>query len=414
MIWPWRQENKITTDKKRAASYPSERQKFRMHEDLLKLKYAIEDAENIYQYTRENLHRIFREIMKDPHLRSQWQTRKMKTIEKEFSVCNEGDVEDDALTALLTTQWFLDLTNHILDSKLWGFSLIEFGPVQDNKFVHYKAENNKIYPGVNLIDRDYVKPEFGVITKETVGITGLSFYDPKYEDQLLFVGEPHDHGLLLSAVKYILFKDNCIANWSEWAEIFGMDVRIGKTMAEGTDRQKFLDTLKNLGSSGYGVIDKEDELEFFGTARNDAFKVYQELNNYVDVQISKLIFGQDVVTNNTGRVVGSVGENISNLYGDADAKFLERIINDQVFPRLTALGIGNFEGKYFKWDTSEKVTLLDNATIDEKIAKMGFQIEPKYIEEKYGTKLDPTEPIKAIPEKTATTAYLLKQLYGED
>lgn len=387
-----RPTNKIPKDPKSAAQYIFERQKYRIHEDMQTWRYAVDDFENIYQYRREFLHRIYRQIIVDPHLTSQWNTRKMKTIERQYKIVDKEGNKNQDLENILKSSWFYDLLNGILDSRLWGFSLIEFGPVENSQFIDYKGENNKIYPGVNIIDRDYVKPEFGIVVKEMGLITGLNIHDPEFADQLLLIGEKHNAGLLFNMAKYILFKDNCIANWSEWSELFGQDLRIVKSTAEGDDRKRLLQQLKQIGSSGYGIIDPDDMFEFHGTARTDAYKVYNELIDYIDTQISKLIFGQDVVTNNTGRIVGTVGENISNIYGNADGEFVKSILNTYCFPRFTKLGIGNFDGYSLEWDTTEKMNLTQKADVDLKISQMGFRIDPDYIQETYGTVLDKENP----------------------
>jgi len=404
-----------TVRKSTPANYITQKQKYRMREDMLRLKWALDDCENIVTYNREQLHRIYREIYRDPQLRSQWTTRKLKTIEKEFRILDKNDNPVDDAKAILETQWFMDLMDEILESKLWGFRLIEFGPVVNGKLTSYRDVNNRVHDPINVIEPDNVKPEFGVIVKDPAFVDGIPFEGGPWDKNLLFVGRRHDMGIMVSAVKYVLFKNNCAENWSEWAEVFGMDIRYGKTYAEGDARQAFLDTLKKLGSSGYGVIDKEDEIIFGGTSRTDAYKVYESLMDTTDKNLAKLIFGQDVVSNNTGRVVGEVGENVANLYGDSDAKFVSRIINYYVLPKLTALGLYNFENLKFKWDTSEKLTLDEQSQIDLRIAQMGYKPAKPYLEEKYNIKLeDAPDPVKIDPNKPVKVKVnsALRELYA--
>ena len=61
-------------------SYIHEQQKFRQFQDLRDLENAISEAEEITNPQRTELNRIFDEIEQDPHLSSQWDNRKMKTI----------------------------------------------------------------------------------------------------------------------------------------------------------------------------------------------------------------------------------------------------------------------------------------------------------------------------------------------
>jgi len=399
---------KATT--KSPIKYILDQQKFRTREDLRTLRLAIENAENIINYNREDLHRIYRECMRDPNLSGQWESRKMKTKEKEFKVLKPGGIDEDLdKTKILQATWFMDWIDACLDSKMWGFTMMETGPLlPEGIFLNYQV-GIKYYDPINIIDRDNVKPELGIITNTPGQNTGISFSDPRFTDQLMFVGKTHDFGIMFSLVKYILFKDNCLANWSEWAEVFGMDKRIGYTDTDGEDRTNFITAIKNLGTNAYGVFTKNDKVEFMGTTRTDAYKVYLELNNYIDEQVAKRIWGQDVVTNNTGRVVGETGENVANMYGDNDAKFIKHLVNTRLFPFMENLGF-NWEGCEFDWDTTEKVPLKDKADIDSKIAAMGFEIDPKYITDTYGV------PVKKKELEPATTplqtAKELKNLYA--
>lgn len=370
---------------KKASTYPEITQKFRTREDIRKLENAIDLSENLTNYNREDLHRIYRRILDDPMLSSQWDTRKLKTIDKEFRVL-VNDKEDEKATAYFQKGWFLDYVSYILDSKLWGFTLVEFGAIKDDSFVRWRDEETKlIYEAVTVVDRDFVKPEKGIIVRRAGDFEGLDITDEEFEDWLILEGSSNA-GLLKKMARYSLFKDNVLGNWSEWAEVFGMDLIVGQTDSQKDERTKFAKALQDLASRGIGVFNQDDEIEFKGTTRTDAYKVYMELASYVDSQLAKLIFGQDVVSNNTGQVVGKVGEGISNLYGDTDAKFIQRNVNDLLIPLMIRQG-WKLEGAVFEWDSTEAMSLKDKSDIDLKISQMGQTIDPEYISDTYGTDL---------------------------
>lgn len=379
--------------------YILDQQKLRTRQDLLKLRLAIDCAENVTNYDRQLLHDIFRDIEKDTNLSSNWESRKMKVKEKPFKVKNEAGEQNDELTELLeNATWFHDFIDQALDSRLWGFTMIEFGPLEKGNFLPYKV-GSKFYNPVTSIDRDNVKPELGIITNTPGQNTGISFDDPEYSKYLMFVGEFRSYGILGKAAKYILFKDNALSNWSEWAEVFGMDKRVGYTSADGADRTAFLRALRDMGSNAYGVFSPNDKVEYLGTQRTDAYKVYLELVRYVDEQTSKLVFGQDVVSNNTGKVVGSVGENIANMYGDNDAKFIKTLVNSRLIPMMEGLGF-SWQGHKFDWDNTEKLSLIDRAEVDYKISQMGKKHSDDYINDTYGTDVeDNPEPDMNAPDK---------------
>lgn len=394
--------------------YILEQQKLRTRQDLLRLRVAVDAAENLVNYDRSLLHLIYDEIVKDPNLTSQWESRKMKVKEKPFKIVGgegETETEDDFLTdALENSTWFYDFIDGCMESKRYGFTLMEFGPLENGEFLPYKV-GKKFYNPVTVINRDNVKPELGLITAHSGDITGIEMDDPKYSKYLMLVcSDFEDKGLLFKAAKYILFKDNCLGNWSEWAEVFGMDKRVGYTDIDGPDRENFIRAMRDLGSNAYGVFGQRDKVEYLGTQRSDAYKVYHEYVKYVDEQIAKLIWGQDVVSNNTGKVVGAVGENVANMYGNSDSKFIATMINKRLIPMMENLGF-SFGGKKFKWDTTEKLTLSERAVIDASIARdMGKEHSDQYINDTYGTEVT----TKVEPEvKPVQMDKKLKAMYGE-
>lgn len=400
-------------EKKSVTAFIMEEQKLRTRQDLLTMRLAVDVAENPSTYDRELLHNIYRDIIIDPNLSSQWESRKMKTKEKPFKVVNAAGEEQPELTKIFEQQWFFDFMDAALDSKQWGFTLIEFGTFDpiNVRFLPYLAKTRyyseymREYPAINVIDRDYVKPEFGTVVNMSGQINGISFYQEPYASELMFIGKPCDFGWLRNAMKYILFKDNCLSNWSEWAEVFAMDKRIGKTNAQDVERQAFIKNIKNLGSNAYGVFNLNDEVEFVGTPRTDAFQVYAQLIQYTDEQMAKQIFGQDVVTNNTGRVVGTTGEKMADMYGAADARFITAVVNDKLVPFLKKKGFDIGAGNRFIFDTSEKLGLKDRSVVDKTINDMGFKHKTDYINNTYGVEVEekpepePTLPGQGNPNK---------------
>lgn len=365
--------------------YILDQQKLRTRQDLLKLRLAIDTCENVENYNRQLLHDIYRDVEKDLNLSSNWNSRKMKVKEKPFKLVNAAGEENEELTKVLQAPWFVDFIDAALDSKMWGFSLIEFGPLENGVFMPYEVEG-KMHDAVTVIDRDNVKPELGIITSIPGDNEGIKFSDKRFSSYLMFTGSHRKHGILWKVAKYVLFKDNCLGNWSEWAEIFGMDKRVGYTSSQGQQRVDFMKAMRDLGSNAYGVFEGggRDKIEYLGTQRSDAFRVYHELCKYIDEQTAKEVFGQDVVSNNTGRVVGTVGENVANMYGTTDANLIEYLVNTQLFPMMENLGF-SWQGHTFKWDTTEKLSMSQRAIIDASIARdMNKTFTDDYIKNTYG------------------------------
>lgn len=388
MFWNKKVEVVNVEKKKSASDYHQRQQKYTTREDLRTLRLAVENANNIENYNRYDLHQIYRKAIADPELSAQWNTRVMKTLDKEFHIETIDGNTNTVAEEIFKAPWFFDFVRLVLDQYLWGFTLIEFGPLENNAFVGYMDNTKRMHTAIEAVDRDYVKPEFGIIVNQYGDSEGISIFRKQFEDRLLFVGKvANDSCILYKLASYLLMKENAHQNWSEWAEVFAMDMRIGKTDAQGDARKAFIKAMADMGSNGYGVIDIDDIVEFVGVNRQDAYQVYLAFLEYCDGRIAKLIFGQDVVTNNTGRVVGNAGVELSNMYGDSDAKLVQWVVNKELIPLMIRLG-ADLDGVTFKYDTTEKVKLTDRAKIDKQVADMGFRIGQDYLERTYGVDID--------------------------
>ena len=379
--------------KKSADQYHEEKQKYRISQDLRNHRMAVELANNIETYNRYDLHQIYRETLMDPSLPAQWNTRVLKTLDKEFHLVGIEDKVDRSAAEVFKAPWFNDWVRLVLEQHLWGFTLIEFGPWNSDmgSFVPYMDSSGRYHSAVESVDRDYVKPEWGIIVNNYQdGRAGkhVSYLSSSFGKRLMFTGSPHkENSILYIAAQYMLMKDNAHKNWSEWAEVFATSLRVGKTEGGDAQRKNLFQTLRDMGNNGVAVIDTEDSFEYVNVNRQDAYEVYQAFLEYCDNEVAKLIFGQNVVTNNTGRVVGKVGEDLSNMYGDADAKLVEWIINKELIPYMNKQG-ADLDGYRFKYDTTEKVRLTDRANIDKNFSDMGWKLNQEYIERTYGVITD--------------------------
>lgn len=361
--------------------------------DLLTFVEALNAAEQIDRWDREYLHRIYRKVWRDPNLKAQWGTRKVKTLTRDFFVKVGGDVNDE-LTKLLRKPWFYEFCGQALDSHMWGFSLIEM-PYWDSEkktfapFMH----KGRMYDAVIEFPRDHVKPELGIVVNSPSDTEGNSFVNGRYSDQLIFIGKSHDFGILVDVASMVLIKERTLANWGEFAEVFGQDLLVAYSDSTGEARRQLELSMKNLGSSGRMITDPNtDKIDNVGNARRDAQDIFKDLVDLIDSQIAKRLFGQDVISNNTGQVVGEVGENVSKLYGDMDARWLEYVINEVLFRHMEKRGIKDFAGATFEWDNTEKLSMLEKIEKDIGVTKMGIWLDEDYMKRVYGVEGERVAP----------------------
>ena len=378
--------NAEQTKRGRAAeSKTVRRSRLELRADLLTLMTGLNEAENDGRWDREVIHGVFRKVWRDPIVKSHWNTRKIKTLTRPFFMKNGDGSENKEMTKLLKKPWFFEFLSQALDAHAWGFSLIELAAWDEKKmeFVPFIDSEGRMRDAVGEFPRDYVKPELGIMVQQPSDVEGDSFLDGEFSDQLIFIGKAHDLGFLVDVAAIVLIKQRTMSNWGEFAEVFGQDLLVAYSDAQGTARQALEEALKKLGSAGRMIADPEtDEIKTVGNARRDAQDVYKELINLIDNSVAKRLFGQDVITNNTGKVVGTVGENVSNLYGQMDAIWLEWVVNRHLIPFMKDKGI-KVDGT-FEWDISEKLSLLEKMEKDVGVTKMGYWMGQEYIERTYG------------------------------
>lgn len=346
----------------------------RTRQDIATWRSALLQAESLHYPNRQELYRLYKDIVLDAHLTGLINTRKYQVLQSEFKVIDKAGNEVEDKTELIKQKWFYDFVDYSLDSIFYGFSLIQFGKLENNYF-----------DNVDLVPRQYVKQEFDIVVDSPASITGENYLDAKYRGWVIGVGNKRDLGLLAKAAPYVLWKKGAIQAWAEFTEIFGTPIRIGKTnVRDETTRSNMEGFLKNMGVSAYGVFDTDDIIELIESNRSDAYEVFDKLIERCNSELSKLILGQTGTTDEKSYSgSANVHERILNMYGENDEVFIENVFTYQLIPLLNIQGFG-FEGLRIEANEEDKFTYEEKSKIDLELLKY-YDIDPKYIEQEYGT-----------------------------
>lgn len=364
-----------------------EQQLYRIRQDIGKWRTAITAAESVFNPQRYQLYQVYIDVVLDAHLTACIQNRKNLTLGRKFKfVSKDGKVNEEA-TALLETKWFRDFVNLALDSQYWGYSLIQLGDVTDAGFA-----------SVELVPRINVKPEFHIVVDNYAAMTGTDYAEEPFKDWCVGVGDCKDLGLLMKAAPYVLWKRLSMGGWAEYSEIFGTPLRIAKTNVRDAETyNNAKNFMQNMGVATWGVFDKDDEVEFLETSRTDASKVYNDLVERCNSEISKLILGSTALLDEKS-FVGSaeVQERVVNRYAELDEHFLENVVNLQLKPLMELHGFPVKE-LTFEISDSEQLTHADKAKFEIELLKTGkYSIDPQYIEKTYGIPVAGVEQPKQV------------------
>lgn len=327
----------FNTDKTRVSARLIRRYQFRAILGMDTWKTAILHAEDPNLPSREMLYALYREVIRDRHLKGQIQTRMKQVLCEEMVVIDRKTKEVDvALTELLQRPWYNQYSYHQLAAEFWGHSLIEFQRMvpSESGIVEFEMSSVKLMP------REHVKPEAGVIVINPSDTAGIPFREAPFNEWLLEIGEPDNLGLLADACPEVIWKTYSRSDWSRRSEKFGMPITIVTT--DETD-EKELDKkeefLSEMGSNGYAILDKMDGFQIAESSQTDAYKIYQELASFCNQEISKLIAGQTMTADNgSSKSQAEVHKMILEIWKKADLLKKQYEDNYGLFPFLIRHG----------------------------------------------------------------------------
>ncbi len=366
-----------------------EQQIQRVRQDIQKWRTAVKQAESIYFPNRYLLYQTYKDVVLDAHLSGALQQRTLNAANSGWQIVDKNGEYNDEATKLLETDWFQKFLYYSMESKYWGHSLIQLGDLYEFKF-----------NDIEIIPRQYVKPEFCVVTQHSAGTTGERYDIEPYTDWVISVGEKRDLGLLMKASPLVIWKKNTVGSWSEHAEIFGSPLRIGKTDSrDETTRANMQGMLENMGSASWGVFDKDDIVEVIEGGRKDVQRIYGGLIDLMNKEISKLILGQTMtMEDGSSRSQAEVHERVVKQVEQADKEFLCTTVNDKLFPVLLRHGF-KLNDLRFEFIEKDQLKITDQANFDIELIKSGkYHIDPEYILNKYGTPVEEMEQEQVEPK----------------
>lgn len=395
----------------------------RIRQDVLSWREAVAEAEQAWYPHRVRMQRMYLDTILNGHVTACMQRRKNLTLLKDFKICNVEGEENEEWTKFFKVNWFSLYCNYVLDAQFFGYSLISLGDLENNGF-----------PKLTTIRRFNISPDRLNVTSYVYSLSGAQFMDDPYRVWNIYVPTPTDvgislcgYGLLYKVAMYEIICRNTLGFNMDAAEMYGMPLRVGKTMKTNEDeRALFEQALANMGSAGYILTDTMDELQLVESSQSGAgFKVYESLEKRCEQKISKILLGHaDALDSTSGKLGATQGEDSPTTQAlqeiqSIDARFLENNINTELLPRLRELGISIPDDLCFmvkndrereamrkREDESNKLT----AEIAQTMKNAGLQMEPAYYEERTGI---PAGLIQApAPTNVLDVKAKLKRLYN--
>ncbi len=330
------------------------------------------------QPNRFALYNVYTDVVIDNHLSGCIDQRKGMTLRKPFFLKNtKGEIDLEA-TRFLQSSWFQEFVSLCLDSRYWGHSLIEFQDL-DPESEHLR------FSAVGLVPRTHVIPEYGIFTRDPGDepANGISYREGEFLNWCIEVGAPKDLGLLLKCAPQSLSKKNMLAYWDVFGEIFGMPIRVAKTISSDPKEQaKVMDAISGVGAATSMVVQEGTEIEIKEASKGDAYNVYDKRIDRCNSEISKALLNQTMTIDSGSSLSQSethleVFENVCAQ----DADMVANVVNDKLLPLMVRHGFP-LKGYYFSWDNTKPLTPKEEREL-EKMLLGSYDIDPKYFEDKY-------------------------------
>jgi len=347
--------------------------------DLGKWRTAWQMAINADIPIRRFLYDIYTDVDIDLHLSGCIGQRKGFVKRKAFRMVNLSDgKENPDITKIFEAKWFTDLMNYALDSRYWGHSLIELGQPEN-------SNGTPIYSYARLVPRKHVIPERGVIICNETDLWDMG-YDYRHSDMadwVIEVGNDFDLGLFNKCAQQAIPKKNMLSFWDQFGEIFGMPVRIAKTIS--TDSKtvgKIENMLNNMGAAAWGLFPEGTEITLLEGQKSDAFHIYDERIARANSEMSKGILMQTMTIDSGASLSQSQVhfKIFENLIED-DAKMIREMVNNQLIPRMITHGFP-VAGYRFDWDNAVQYTPEQRVAIDNMVLT-NYDVDPKYFIDNY-------------------------------
>lgn len=352
----------------------------RKSQDIASMLTAIRSAEAI-SGRRTELYDMYEDFLSsDGHLLTVHGQRILNVTNVDWTYLDKDGNEVPHIKEWIDTPDFELVISEILNSKFWGYTMLEIEFFEDGTFTVY------------LVPRKHMRPSKGLITTEQTGDNGVFIREGIYADTILEAGKEKDLGLFMTAASYVIFKRGSISDWAQFAEVFGQPLI--DAVWDGFDenqRELLLEAIDNLGSGGRIVRPEGTQLNMVqGGANNPNGALYEGIYRVCNAELSKMFLGQTETTessDSSGYAQASVHADTKHGITKDDLKFVRRILNKRLQRIFEKNGFAPAGGRFSVVEEQSTVPLPDQLNNDIRLKnEVGLPMTDDHFYEKYGVK----------------------------
>lgn len=388
------------------SNYISPAQLYRIKQDVRLWREAVAEAEFAYYPQRIKQQRLYIDTELNGHVTSCVDRRMGLTMLRDFELCNKSDKEIPDITEMFKADWFDNFVCHSLGAEYYAYSLIALGDIKDEAF-----------PDLDIVKRWNVSPDRHNVTSFVYSTNGKDFRDPDVADWHVYVKtlNPHGtspcgYGLFYKIGIYEITLRNVLGFNGDFVERYSMPYIWAKTNKTNEDERGELEMdLRNAGANGYFITDPNDDISFLEAAlAGTGWNGYDNLEQRCEKKISKMILGHaDAMDSTPGKLGPEQGGEESPISAalsakqSQDGRKIERIVNNDLIPRMIRLGFklpSDIKFKYKNDDEAQDQRWNEDknnnatATVAQVMKNAGMQMDPQYFTERTGIPFTPIVP----------------------
>jgi SPP1 gp7 family putative phage head morphogenesis protein len=339
---------------------------------------AVKAAESTLFPMRKQLYDTYLDVSIDLHLSSVMdkRIRAVKTTPFEWI-----GLDNDVIIKNFRSPWFAELLKLIQERIFYGTTLAEIQLGQDG-----------LIQDVELVPRQNVKPEIGIISKDGYSDDGFPYREGMYPHYILEIGRKRDLGMLSKLAPYVLLKRQNLSDFSRYNEMFGMPLRVYEyDPLKAGARAEAEKSAKQYGSAAYIIVPKGfASVQFQESVKQSTAYAYDKLHEILNNEITIGVLGQLLTTGGEGGgsyELGKVHAAVEAAINLEDRLTAEYIINYPFKNNILiphGYPLQEFEGKFKTAEEISKEKKLDfwirlfqsGAPIAEEDFYKEFGIEP--------------------------------------
>ena len=314
--------------------------------------------------------------MQDLHLTSIVDSLYHQIVGERYSIKDaEGNTLKDA-TKLIKGSWFVKYVRGILESKLYGYTLIELGDVD---------EKTGTLEEVRFIERRNVAPKDNLVLEFIHDAAGWDITSDELKTDYVLVDGEEGYGWMLKALPIVMSKRFALSSHTQYAETYGIPMIVGKTTDDSYEEKKSLaNDIAAARDSRVIVTGLEDDITFLNQISNDTNKIYTELVRLTNDEMTMLILGQSATTESQA-YAGSAEIQYRVMVDRVEAirEFVQNNVNENLLWRLREKGMDIPEGATLQYSNVLEMSPESKKDLFE-VLLGSYEIESEEIYDTFG------------------------------